>query len=153
MGLSLCIRVVCQGGTSSSPGFVSRPDVVLFYFVWKQKDEASITEVWRFVSYSQTKSLVPNIILGCELIFCYLKKARVNQKPRKKPQNYLKASLFDCKCVLLTLLHVSKIYKSIKKDCMIAEDMMAALRNRRKLEFWSWINGCWNPENFFHAVR
>lgn len=64
VGLSVCVRVVGQGGTSSSPGFVSRPDVILFYFIWKQKDEASITEVWRFVSYSQTKSLISYCVVS-----------------------------------------------------------------------------------------
>lgn len=88
------------------------------------------------------KSLAPEYYIELWAGILLPRESKGQPKSQKKTsQNYLKAIHFDCKCVLLIL---SKLYKSIK-DCIIAEDMVAALRNRRKLEFWSWINCCWNP--------
>ena len=70
--------------------------------------------------------------MGCELVFHYLKKARVKQKAEQKnDQNYLKASHLGSKCILLTLLYVSKLYEAINKDCIIAEDKMGVNVSRK----------------------
>lgn len=77
--------------------------------------------------------------MSYSVVNCILlpKESRVNQqKPRiKTSQNYLKASHFGCKRVLFTLLHVSRLYKSSKKDCILAEVMVTALKITRKVEF------------------
>lgn len=51
-------------------------------------------------------------------------------------------------------MYESKHYKAINKDCITAEDIVAAApRSMRKLEFWSLINCCCSPEKFFHTVK